>query len=494
MFREIFLNIKNMKKILRFLLWLLVLLLVVILTKTLTLKSLQVEPEKPEIIAFGMESVGRLAEAVTFPTISYSYESPVDTAAFTGYMKFIESAYPKVHANLSKEVFNRFSMLFYWKGKDTSLKPVVLMAHYDVVPPGETDSWEKPPFSGVIDGTYIWGRGTLDDKSSMISILEAVERLLSEGFEPERSLYLAFGHDEEIRGDRGAGTIAGALKARAVEVEYVIDEGMAVTTGMVPMIKKPVALIGTTEKGYLSVKLTVDLPGGHSSTPEKESALIVMNKAVYNLVNHPMKPRISAPVRDFIRYVGPEMPFYARAVFANRWLFNRIILNIYSTTGSGNALIRTTTAPVILNAGIKENVIPSGAEAVINFRILPGETIKDVMDHIDDVIGDKRVVISRIKESSEEASPVSPAGGYGFNVINKTIRSVYPEAVVAPTMMLGSSDSKHFRDITGNIYRFVPIIVNPGDMARIHGLNERNRIDDFLRGINFYYNLIKNSR
>lgn len=494
MFRKIFLNIKVMKKVLRFLLWLLVLLLAVIIIKTLTLRSLQVVPEKSESITFGMESVGRFAKAITFPTISYSYESPVDTSAFTGYMKFIESAYPGVHAKLPIEIFNRFSMLFFWKGKDPSLNPVVLMSHYDVVPPGETDSWEKPPFSGVNDGRYIWGRGTLDDKSSMISILEAVERLISEGFEPERSIYLAFGHDEEIRGIRGAGAIAGALKVRNVEAEYVIDEGMAVTTGMVPMIKKPVALIGTTEKGYLSVKLSIDLPGGHSSTPEKESSVIVLNKAIYNLVNCPMKPRITVPVKDFIRYVGPEMPFYARVVFANRWLFNGIILNIYSGTGSGNALIRTTASPTILSAGIKDNIIPSRAEAVVNFRILPGETIKDVMDHLDYVIGDKRVRISRIEEGSDEPAPVSPAGGYGFNVINKTIRSVYPEAVVAPTMMLGSSDSKHFRDITGNIYRFVPIIVNSGDMARIHGLNERNRIEDFLRGINFYYNLIKNSR
>jgi carboxypeptidase PM20D1 len=450
-----------------------------------------VKGEKISGSSFGKESVEHLSEAIRFPTVSYSMTSPVDTLAFKGYMDFISKSYPLVTANLTREVFNKFSLLYTWKGQNNSLKPMILMAHYDVVPPGDTAKWEKKPFSGENDGTFIWGRGTLDDKSALISILESVEKLLSEGYVPQRTIYLSFGHDEEISGLKGAETIANTLKDRGVEAEFILDEGMAITKGMVPMIRKPVALIGTSEKGYLSVKISVEMTGGHSSTPEKESALILINNAIYNLVNKQMKSRISAPVEDFIKYIGPEMPLYAKAIFANRWIFNSVLLSIYEGSGSGNALVRTTTAPTIILAGIKDNVIPSKAEAVINFRILPGETSEDVLRHIDKVINDSRVRIKPFNEEKSEPSPVSPSNVSGFKNIISALSQVYPEAVIAPTMMLGSSDSRHFTVVTRNIYKFAPIIVNSEDMARIHGLNERTAIEDFKRGIGFYYQLIK---
>jgi carboxypeptidase PM20D1 len=480
-----------MKKILHLLIWLVVMLLIVIVIKTLLFRSLQVQAEKVPLPSFGNESAVHLSEAVQFQTISYTSASPVDTTAFYGYMNFVVNTYPLIKSKLTKEIFNNFSLLYTWKGKNPSLKPVILMAHYDVVPSGDTASWEKQPFSGANDGKFIWGRGTLDDKSEMISILEAVEKLLAEGFSPERTIYLSFGHDEELGGEKGAGTIANALKERGVEAEFVLDEGMAVTIGMVPMMKKPVALIGTSEKGYMSVNLTVEMAGGHSSTPEKESAIIVLNKAIFNLVNKQMKAKISGPVNDFIRYIGPEMPFYARAIFANKWILKGVLLNIYQGSGSGNALVRTTTAPTIIQAGIKDNVIPTKAEAVINFRILPGESSLDVLNHIEKVVNDKRVKVVPFPGGASEPAPVSPSDTQGFLNIFTSILQVYPEAAVAPTMMLGASDSKHFIVVTKNIYRFAPIIVNSQDMARIHGLNERTGIEDFKKGISFYYRLIQ---
>jgi carboxypeptidase PM20D1 len=481
-----------MKRILSLLVWLIVMLLIIIIIKTLLFKSLQIQVEKAEVSKFGNRSVAHLSDAIKFATVSYSTTSPIDTAAFKGFIGYIAQTYPLINTKLTKEVFNNFSLLYTWKGKNPSLKPVILMAHFDVVPPGDTMSWEKKPFSGEIDGTYIWGRGTLDDKAEMISILEAVEKFLSQGYEPERTICLSFGHDEEISGLKGAGTIAKTLKERGVEAEFVLDEGMPVTVGIVPMVKKPVALIGTSEKGYLSVKMTVEMAGGHSSTPEKESALTVLNKAIYNLTNKQMKAKISGPVNDFIRYIGPEMPFYAKAIFANKWIFKGIILNIYQGSGSGNALVRTTTAPTMIEAGIKDNVIPTKAEAVINFRILPGELSSDVFSHIGKVVNDKRVIVTTLAEGLSEPVQVSPVDAAGFQNIFAALRQVYPDAVVAPTMMLGSSDSKHFTGITKNIYRFAPIVVTPADMARIHGLNERTKIDDYIKGISFYYQLIRN--
>ncbi|MGQ9620650.1 MAG: M20 family peptidase [Bacteroidales bacterium] len=484
----------SMKKFIHFIHWLVGLLVIIIVIKTLFFKSLQEYYDGAPAVDFGEESVTNLSEAVKFPTVSYSPDSPVDSIAFQGYVQFIKRRYPLIDSLLNVQIFNRFSLLYRWDGRNDTLAPVVLMAHYDVVPAGDTAGWEKNPFSGFNDGIYIWGRGTLDDKSAMVSILEAVERLLSEGFIPERTIYLSFGHDEEIGGEKGTKTIVSFLKEKGIKPEYVLDEGMAVTIGMVPMMEKPVALIGTSEKGYLSGKLSAEMPGGHSSIPEKESALVLIAKAVSSLSVKQMKTRLSGPVNDFIRYIGREMPFYARVIFANKWLFKPLLLSIYSGSASGNALVRTTTAPTIIESGVKDNVIPTKAEAVVNFRILPGETSEDVLNHIEKVINDQRVIIEPLKDFMNEPAPFSPSDAPGFKKVFRTIRQVYPEAVVAPTLTLSASDSRYFAAITGNIYRFAPLIITSEDMARVHGLNERIKIEDYLRGIRFYYMLLKNSQ
>ncbi len=480
-----------MKKILWFLLILFITLLIIIVIRTFAFKSLQIETETASIPVFGNESVAHLSEAIKFPTISYAISSPIDTTAFEGFHKFLSEAYPLIHTKLKKETFSGLSLLYTWEGKDTKLKPVILTAHMDVVPAGETASWTKQPFSGENDGTFIWGRGTLDDKAAMISIMEAVERLLAENFQPERTIYIAFGHDEELLGSRGAVVIAAALKERGVDAEFVLDEGYAVTLGMVPMISKPVALIGTSEKGYLSVSMTAEMEGGHSAYPGKESAITILCKAVDHIVSNQMKANISEPVNDFINYIGPEMPFYARAIFANQWLFKSVILKIYQGGKNSNALVRTTTAPTIFNAGVKDNVIPTKAEAVVNFRTLPGETSDDVMEHLKTIISDDRVRSLKL-QGFREPAPVSPVDVPGFRTIHTTIRQVYPEALVAPTLLLAASDSRKYIEISKNIYNFAPIVVTSEDMARIHGLDERNKIEDYKKGIGFYYILIKN--
>lgn len=240
----------------------------------------------------------------------------------------------------------------------------------------------------------------------------------------DRTIYFAFGHDEEVSGLRGARVIASKLKGRGVSAEFILDEGMLVTLGIVPMISKPVALIGTAEKGYLSAKLSVEMEGGHSSTPGKESAITVLGKSLDKMRDKEMKAQISGPFKDFVRYMGPEIPLYAKAIFANNWLFKNLILKIYTGSSSGNALVRTTTAPTIITAGIKDNVIPAKAEAIVNFRILPGETSADVLQHLTRVISDQRVKITAL-EGFNEPSPTSPVNVAGFKVISATIRQVF---------------------------------------------------------------------
>lgn len=480
-----------MKRVIYIILAFLMILILVILVRTFTFESRQVEESAAAFPVTGEESEARLSQAVTFKTISLGEGLPVDTSAFIAFHTFLERSYPLVHSTLKKETVSNLSLLYRWEGKNTSLKPFILTAHMDVVPSGDSSLWQQPPFAGVIDDEFIWGRGTLDDKIAVIAILEAAEKLIAGGFQPERTVFFAFGHDEEINGIKGAYSIASLLKERGIKAEFVLDEGLAVTNGMVPMIDKPVATVGTSEKGYLTVKMEVQMEGGHSSTPAKETAIDVLSSAVDKVKLNPMNSKISGPVSDFMDYAGPEMPFYAKAIFANRWLFKNVILNIYEGTPAGNAAVRTTIVPTIIKGGVKENVVPLSAEALLNCRILPGETIDDIINHITVVVDDSRVRITPAGRHIT-ASPVSSVDSFGFKTIAKSISQVYPEAIVSPMIMLGASDAKHYKDVSADIYRFLPVNVTREDLARIHGLNERIARDDFKKSIGFYYRLIMN--
>jgi carboxypeptidase PM20D1 len=480
-----------MKKVLYAILGLFVVLILIVLIRTFTFSSMQIAVDPVILPDFGEKSVANLSKAITFQTISYEIDLPVDTAAFRAFHQFLEETYPLIHATLQKEVFSEFSILFTWQGQNPSLKPVILMAHMDVVPAPDEERWEHPPYSGANDGTFIWGRGAIDDKGRLIATLEAVERLLAENYEPQRTIYLAFGHDEEISGLRGAREIANTLAERGVEAEFVLDEGLSITRGIIPMVSKPVASIGLSEKGYMSVALTVEMEGGHSSYPEKETSVTVLNQALYKMNNKPMKPRISLPVKEFIRFTGPEMPFLPRAIFANLWLFEGVVMNIYTGSKAGNAVVRTVNSPTILTAGIKDNVIPTKAEAVVNFRILPGETSADVLQHLQKVIADERVKISVLGEV-QEASPVSFVNSFGFETLHTTIKQVFPEVMLNPMLAIGQTDSRHYSVVSKDIYRFGPMTFIQEDLARMHGLNERFSIECYLKAIGFYYQLIQN--
>jgi carboxypeptidase PM20D1 len=478
------------KKILKLAGALLLALCAVMIVKALLLKSRQIEVPPLCIPEISDSAILRLAGAIQIPTVSFEDTTQIDPLQFIALHDYLEVNFPNVFSQLKQEKYNRFGLLFEWTGSNPKLNPIVLMAHQDVVPvvAGE---WEKDPFSAENDGTFLWGRGTLDDKGALIAILESVEMLLSEGFRPERTIFLAFGNDEEI-GGKGARAIATALSAKGVEAEYVLDEGMVITRGMVPMINKPVALIGTSEKGYLSVELSCDFEGGHSSTPKPETAISILSEAVSQVTKHLPETHFTDPVNNFIRYIGPEIPWPARIVFANQWILGGLIKKIYSQTPAGDALIRTTTAPTILQAGVKDNVLPTSARAIINLRLLPGDSSKKIITHLNNAINDKRVRIKAIGFLHEPA-PVSPIHSAGFKIIQKSIRQTYPETVIAPTLMLATSDSYYYSGISKNIYKFAPYQLEPEDLARIHGNNERIKIDDYKQMIGFYYRLIRNS-
>ncbi|HHS95822.1 MAG TPA: M20/M25/M40 family metallo-hydrolase, partial [Phaeodactylibacter sp.] len=344
---------------------------------TLNFSSKQIEVTSAPPKEIPSAVVERLSQAIQIPTLSY--HSHIDTAAFIHFKKFIKEKYPLVDSLLQEQLVNPYSIVYRWQGTKPLLEPILLLAHIDLVPvEGESlQEWTLPPYSGKIQDGYIWGRGTLDDKVNVLGILEAIQLLLSEDYQPERSLYIAFGHDEEVGGRAGAQRIAQYFKEKNIRFEYVLDEGMVVLEKALPGLAPPATLIGIAEKGYLSVTLRVDLEeGGHSSMPAKETAIGLLAKTIRTLEEHPFPAKIDGPTKTLFEYVGPEMSMPNKLVFANTWFFENILLKQLSKQASANATVRTTMAPTIVQAGVKDNVMPTTASLTINCRIIPGETIE----------------------------------------------------------------------------------------------------------------------
>ncbi len=483
-----------MKRILAILGLVLAVLVVVLVLRTATVKSRQIRAEPVNDLAIDSRAAAeRLAGAIRFPTVSHEDGKSVETAAFRSLHEHLRRSFPRVHAALTRESVADYSLLYTWKGRNPGLAPILLMSHQDVVPvePGTEQSWTHPAFSGLIDGGFIWGRGTLDDKVGVLAILEAAETLLARGFQPRRTVYFAFGHDEEVGGVRGAAAIASLLERRGVRPELILDEGGIIAEGMVPGVTRPVALISTAEKGYVSVELIAESAGGHSSMPPRHGAIGKLAAAIESLEDHPMPARIDGATQRSFEYLAPEMPFVPRLVLANLWLFDPLAKRQFASDPPGNARIRTTTAATIFTAGVKENVLPHRARAVVNFRILPGDTVADVLRHVRETVG-PGIRVSPTGVARGEPSPESDTGAPGFALLQRTLAQTFPGAVVSPNLLSGGTDTKHYVRLSRNIYRFLPIRMQEEDLGRLHGTNERVGVENYGEAVRFYAQLLRN--
>ena len=360
------------------------------------------------------------------------------------------------------------------------------------VAPGTEKDWQQPPFDGVIADGFIWGRGSWDDKGNLYAMLEAAETMAKAGFRPKRTIYFAFGHDEEIIGTRGAAGIAALLASRGVRLDFVVDEGLLITEGMIEGLDRPVALIGVAEKGYATLVLTANATPGHSSMPPRQTAIGMMAAALARLENRRLPMRISGTVSDMFDTLAPEMKGFNRVVLSNLWLFEPLLLRELEKNGPTEATVRTTTALTIFNAGDKENVLPGNAEATINFRLLPGDTQASVIEHARGTIGDDRISIKPFPGNSDPP-PATATATPAFRMLGRTIREVFPDAIVAPGLMVAVTDSRYYAGIAGNIFRFSPVRANAEDLKRLHGTNERLGIEGYADMIRFYRRLIENS-
>lgn len=472
-----------------------VLLIAVLLWNTFRFESKQLTDVPPApAISVSDSAIVRLSQAVQFQTISNQDPALLDTTQFEGFVSFLEKSFPLVHKRLKLERINNYALLFEWKGSDASLNPMLMMGHYDVVPviEGTEKLWKKAPFTGLVQDGFVYGRGTLDDKSTVMGLLEAAEYLLAQNYQPKRTIYFSFGHDEEVSGRNGGQALAQTLEERGIKLEMVIDEGGTIKTDGVAGLDKAVALIGIAEKGYTSIELTAHGEGGHSSMPPSQTSIGMLATALDKLQNTPFTSSLGGTVGEMLLYLGPEMPFVQKLAVANQWLLGSVLINSFGSTNSGAASTHTTIAPTILKAGVKDNVLPIDATAIVNFRILPGDSVQGVLAHVIKAINNDGITAKSLGQMDTEPSPVSPPAAEPFQLLSRTIKSCYPDAIVTPYLVLGATDARYYRNLSANVYRFTPYQLDEEDLKRPHGTNERIEVRTYQQMIRFYMVLLKN--
>ncbi|WP_179222943.1 M20/M25/M40 family metallo-hydrolase [Pontibacter ummariensis] len=439
-------------------------------------------------------AVQKLSRAVTFETVSTVNKDDFRYEEFLKLHDYLEQAFPLLHDRLQKTVINEYSLLFTWQGNNPDLKPILLSAHLDVVPveKASEDDWKEHPYKGIIKEGYVWGRGTMDDKYRVIAMMEAVEQQLEQGYAPDRTIYLAFGHDEEVGGYAGAGKINEYLEEQGVQLEAIFDEGLAVAEDVVPGLKDPVALIGTAAKGNINLKLTVQGVGGHSSAPPKETPIYVLSRALTRLHNKPFKPRMIPTTKETLNTLAGELGGKYKFAMRHYGLFKGKVLKMLAKDQATNALIRTIMSPTVMEAGEKYNVLPREASAIVNIRILNGEDRESVIAHVRKVVRDERVNVE-VHGVYTPPSQITETNTAVYKALKASIHETYPGVMVVPALFPGSSDAKHYTNLTDNIFRFAPQVVNRENAKLVHNANERMSVEGFHQAITFYDSLIRNT-
>jgi len=465
-------------------------LLAIVFGRTVALESRQVPPVQADSISVRGDAPKRLAGSIQHPTITKRDPSNLDSTAYQSLYTYLERRFPRVHQVLDTVHVNGLSRLYTWRGTDSSLAPIVLMAHVDVVPIEADTAWTHPPFGATIDNGYVWGRGTLDDKSSAVGILEAIATLLRDDLRPTRTVHVAFGHDEEVGGRRGGGAIADTLLQSGSSPALVVDEGGAVTKGALSGLDRPLAVVGVAEKGYLSVELRASGKGGHSSAPPEQTSIEALNEALSRLLADPLPSRLDGVMGRTLDYVAPEMGPAMRGALANRWLTAPALRWTLNQSPATRAAIRTVQVPTRLDAGVKDNVVPTEARAVVNYRILPSHSVDRVLGHVRSAAAELPVTI----DMGQTSPPVPPSavGDSTFRLLQRTVHEATTDSVVvAPYLVPGATDSRYYADATEHVYRFVPYTLTPQDRSRIHGPNERISLADYRTVVRYYARLIQ---
>lgn len=456
--------------------------------------------EEPRPGAFEKENVNtaraaeHLSEAIRIRTVSCEDESQTDWTEFEKFHDFLEKSYPLIAKNLKREKISKASLLYEWTGERSDVEPIAFLSHMDVVPvaAGTESDWTHPAFDGVNDGEFVWGRGALDMKNHLVCLMESIETLLEEGYRPKRTVYLCFGHNEEIVAGEtsGADAIMQVLKSRGVHLDSIIDEGGAMLPANIKgILEGSLAGIGVAEKGYADFRLTLRAKGGHSSQPPKHTAIGELAKAVCRLENHQFKAKMLPFVKNLFKLVGSQMTYPGRFILCNHVILRPLILKAMTLIPPAASLVRTTIGVTMAEGSPAANVLPQKASVTVNCRIMPGESIASTKEHIRRAIKNDKIEIEFIK--GKEPSIVSPDNTKSFGVLKKLSRQLDPKNIVIPYLVMGGTDAYHYEPICENIYRFAPFTVPTELLLTTHSTNERCPVEQLTQGVAFFKKYIR---
>ncbi len=465
------------------------------------IRAAKFTPEKHETEVLEDEHINvdryrkHLSEAIQIKTVSHVDPNEADWAEFDKFHEFLRNEYPLITKNLSVETVGRKSLIYRWAGKDPSLEPIALLSHQDVVPveEGTEHEWTHPGFDGVDDGEFIWGRGALDMKNHLIGVMEAVEALLEDGFEPERDVYLLFGDNEEVMSttDSGAMTIVETLKNRGIHLDSVLDEGGAMLPVNIKGVidDKVLAGIGIAEKGYADFEVSLRGHGGHSSQAPKHTAIGKMADVIKDIEDHQFKSHLSDNVFELFTEIGKNCTYPVRLVTCNLKFLKPVLVEVMKQIPPAASFIRTTTGITMAEGSPAANVLPQKASITINFRMMPGTTVEDVEKHIRKVVRNKDIEVKLLK--GKNPSSFSPTDSRSFNIIKKLATASNENTIVAPFLVMGGTDAYHYQPICENVYRYAPFRASTELLLTTHGTNERLPIDCINDSVSFFKRYIR---
>ena len=441
---------------------------------------------REEIQFDAQKAVDALQQLVQCKTISYNDPAQEDDAEFQKLIDLLPKLYPHVFEKCTLQELPDRALLFHWKGKAKDA-PSVMMAHYDVVPVNE-ESWDKPPFDGIIEDGVLWGRGTLDTKATFNGVLSASDHLISQGFVPENDMYFAFSGGEEVNG-KGAVNIVDWFEKEGITPALVVDEGGAVVENVFPGVKAPCGMVGIAEKGMMNVQYTVRSQGGHASAPLPKTPITILANAVGNIVKNPFKMHLTKPAAEMFDTLGRHSSFALKIVFANLWLF-RPVLDMICKSGGGemNALVRTTTAFTMMEGSNGRNVLPAQASIISNMRLNPADTVESATAYLKKVVNDPSVEIQVLE--SFQPSPISETNCPSWDKVASAVANTWKGCIVTPYLMVQCSDSRHWGRLSNHVYRFSAMDMTTEERRSIHGNNEKIRLETIGKAVEFYIRLM----
>ena len=428
----------------------------------------------------------KLGAMIRIPTVSkHEHE---DLSQFYLYHQELEKLFPLLHEKLEKTVLNG-TLLYRWKGLDPQKQPILFMGHQDVVPASD-EGWSVPAYSGVVKDGCLYGRGALDCKGTMYVQMQAVEELLEEGFVPPCDVYLEYSINEETGGD-GAAAAMRYLRDQGIRFAFVMDEGGAVIDEAVPGMDKPYAVIGVTEKGYMDVKITARGKGGHSSTPPRNTPAARLFAFANEIERkRPFQKKMLPEVKEMFRQMAPAFSFPLRFLLGNLWLTKPLVMAVMPKVSPfGEALMATTCCFTQMRGSDAANVIPKEPYLIANMRTSVHQNCEESLAVLKKY--GKKYDLDFEVLLSRDASPVSDIHSAAYGFIEKTIRAHFPDAGVAPYLIMGGTDCRHFHALTDTALRFCPMRMTNEQNASCHAVDENVTVSALAEGVRFFKRLLK---